>query len=109
MAFLKTTDGVNLFYNDWGAGRPVVLIHGWPLDADMWSEQAVFLAERGVRVVAYDRRGFGRSDQTSARSSTGFSLKMPFSWDFRWAVARLPVSSVEVRRTGLRARHSWLR
>jgi non-heme chloroperoxidase len=63
MAFIKAADGVNLFYNDWGHGQPVVLIHGWPLDSDMWSDQAVFLAERGFRVIAYDRRGFGRSDQ----------------------------------------------
>ena len=63
MAFLKTQDGTQLFYTDWGTGRPIVLIHGWPLDADMWADQAVALAERGYRVVAYDRRGFGRSDQ----------------------------------------------
>ncbi len=63
MAFIKTQDGTELFVNDWGSGRPVVLIHGWPLDADMWADQAVFLAEHGLRVVAYDRRGFGRSSQ----------------------------------------------
>lgn len=63
MAFLKTSDGTELFYNDWGAGQPIILIHGWPLDADMWSDQAVFLAEHGFRVIAYDRRGFGRSSQ----------------------------------------------
>lgn len=63
MAFIKTQDGTELFVNDWGSGRPVVLIHGWPLDADMWADQAVFLAEQGLRVVAYDRRGFGRSSQ----------------------------------------------
>ena len=63
MPFIKTADGTNLFYNDWGHGKPIVLIHGWPLDSDMWSDQAVFLAERGRRVIAYDRRGFGRSDQ----------------------------------------------
>jgi len=63
MAFIKTADGTELFYNDWGSGQPVVLIHGWPLDSDMWSDQAVFLAEHGCRVIAYDRRGFGRSSQ----------------------------------------------
>ncbi len=63
MPFIRTNDGTSLFYNDWGQGRPVVLIHGWPLDSDMWSDQAVFLAEHGLRVIAYDRRGFGRSDQ----------------------------------------------
>ena len=63
MPFIKTQDGTELFFNDWGSGPPVVLIHGWPLDADMWSDQATFLAENGLRVVAYDRRGFGRSSQ----------------------------------------------
>ena len=63
MAFIKAQDGTEIFYNDWGAGRPVVLIHGWPLDGDMWSDQALALAESGLRVVTYDRRGFGRSGQ----------------------------------------------
>ncbi len=63
MAFIETQDGTRLFYKDWGAGRPVVLIHGWPLDADMWEHQMPALAEAGFRVIAYDRRGFGRSDQ----------------------------------------------
>ncbi len=64
MPFLKANDGAELFYNDWGHGRPVVLIHGWPLDADMWEYQATYLAAHGCRVIAYDRRGFGRSTQT---------------------------------------------
>ncbi len=63
MPFIKATDGTQLFYKDWGHGRPVVLIHGWPLDADMWEYQAPALAHAGFRVIAYDRRGFGRSDQ----------------------------------------------
>jgi non-heme chloroperoxidase len=63
MPFLKTTDGVSLFYNDWGTGRPVVLIHGWPLNADFWEPQSTYLAANGFRVIAYDRRGFGRSEQ----------------------------------------------
>ena len=63
MATITTKDGTEIYYNDWGTGRPVVLIHGWPLDADMWSEQATFLAAHGFRAIAYDRRGFGRSSQ----------------------------------------------
>lgn len=63
MPLLPTADGTRLFYNDWGSGRPVVLIHGWPLDADMWEYQVPDLVAAGYRVVAYDRRGFGRSDQ----------------------------------------------
>ncbi|RFC62878.1 alpha/beta hydrolase [Fulvimarina endophytica] len=63
MPFLTTNDDVDLFYNDWGSGRPIVLVHGWPLNADMWAFTANQLVERGHRVVAYDRRGFGRSEQ----------------------------------------------
>ena len=63
MPFIETADKTTLFYNDWGSGPPVVLIHGWPLDADMWEYQSVFLASHGLRVITYDRRGFGRSSQ----------------------------------------------
>lgn len=63
MASIKTQDGTELYYKDWGTGRPVVLIHGWPLDADMWEYQMPTLAASGFRVIAYDRRGFGRSGQ----------------------------------------------
>lgn len=63
MAYLKTRDGVELFYKDWGQGAPVILIHGWPLAADMWDAQAMALAQAGFRAIAYDRRGFGRSGQ----------------------------------------------
>ena len=63
MPFITTRDGTNLYVKDWGSGRPVVLIHGWPLNADSWDAQAVALAEAGFRAIAYDRRGFGRSDQ----------------------------------------------
>jgi non-heme chloroperoxidase len=62
MPYITTQDGVEIFYKDWGAGTPVVLIHGWPLSGDMWDKQATFLAEHGVRVIVPDRRGFGRSD-----------------------------------------------
>lgn len=63
MPFIKAKDGTQLYYKDWGQGRPIVLIHGWPLDADMWEVQALALASNGFRVISYDRRGFGRSDQ----------------------------------------------
>ncbi len=63
MPYAKTDDGVKLYYKDWGEGPAVVLIHGWPLDADMWEYQALSLAEAGYRVISYDRRGFGRSEQ----------------------------------------------
>ncbi|TQM84480.1 non-heme chloroperoxidase [Saccharothrix saharensis] len=64
MGYVTTDDGTRIFYKDWGSGRPVVLSHGWPLNADSWDAQALFLASRGYRVVAHDRRGHGRSDQT---------------------------------------------
>jgi non-heme chloroperoxidase len=63
MPYVTTSDGVELFVKDWGRGRPVVLIHGWPLSSDTWDELALTLAENGYRAIAYDRRGFGRSDQ----------------------------------------------
>jgi non-heme chloroperoxidase len=63
MPYVKTKDDTQLYVKDWGSGRPVVLIHGWPLTADSWDDQALSLAEAGYRVIAYDRRGFGRSAQ----------------------------------------------
>jgi non-heme chloroperoxidase len=63
MPQITTRDGTQLYVKDWGSGRPVVLIHGWPLSADSWDAQAMALADAGLRAIAYDRRGFGRSDQ----------------------------------------------
>ena len=64
MSFVTTADGTQIFYKDWGSGRPVVLSHGWPLNSDSWEAQQLFLAENGFRVIAHDRRGHGRSTQT---------------------------------------------
>jgi pimeloyl-ACP methyl ester carboxylesterase len=63
MPIIKTRDGTGLYVKDWGAGRPVVLIHGWSFSADFWDYQSLALAEAGCRAISYDRRGFGRSDQ----------------------------------------------
>ena len=63
MNHVTTADNTKLYVKDWGTGRPVILLHGWPLSADSWDDQAVALAEAGHRVIAYDRRGFGRSSQ----------------------------------------------
>jgi non-heme chloroperoxidase len=63
MPYVTTADNTQIYYKDWGKGRPVVLLHGWPLSADSWEQQALGFAEAGYRVVAYDRRGFGRSGQ----------------------------------------------
>ncbi|MBB3015740.1 alpha/beta fold hydrolase [Cupriavidus alkaliphilus] len=63
MSFITTKDGTRIFYKDWGSGRPVVFSHGWPLNADAWDAQMLFLVQQGFRVIAHDRRGHGRSDQ----------------------------------------------
>jgi non-heme chloroperoxidase len=63
MSFITTQDRTNIYYKDWGAGRPVVFSHGWPLNADAWDDQMFFLASKGFRCIAHDRRGHGRSSQ----------------------------------------------
>ena len=63
MGYITTRDDAKLYVKDWGRGRPVILMHGWPLSADSWDDQAVAIADAGFRAVAYDRRGFGRSEQ----------------------------------------------
>jgi len=63
MSIIKTKDGTEIYYKDWGQGRPVVFSHGWPLSADAWDPQMLFLGQNGYRVIAHDRRGHGRSSQ----------------------------------------------
>jgi pimeloyl-ACP methyl ester carboxylesterase len=63
MNYVTTADNTQLYVKDWGSGRPVILIHGWPLSADSWDDQAMAIADAGMRAIAYDRRGFGRSSQ----------------------------------------------
>lgn len=63
MSFVTTSDGAQIFYKDWGVGQPVVFSHGWPLNADSWEAQMLFLASNGFRCIAHDRRGHGRSSQ----------------------------------------------
>jgi non-heme chloroperoxidase len=65
MPTIKTKDGTEIFFKDWGSGQPIVFSHGWPLSADDWDGQMMFFVQHGYRVVAHDRRGHGRSAQVS--------------------------------------------
>lgn len=63
MNYITTNDKTKLYVKEWGTGRPVILLHGWPLSSDSWDDQAIAIADAGYRAIAYDRRGFGRSSQ----------------------------------------------
>jgi len=65
MSTIKLKDGTEIYYKDWGTGQPLVFHHGWPLSSDEWDSQMMFFLKQGYRVIAHDRRGHGRSEQTS--------------------------------------------
>ncbi len=65
MGLLKTKDGTDISYKDWGSGQPIVFHHGWPLSSDDWDAQMLYFLGKGYRVIAHDRRGHGRSSQTA--------------------------------------------
>jgi len=66
MSTITTKDGTTIYYKDWGSGPVITFSHGWPLNADAWDGQMLFLAQNGFRVIAHDRRGHGRSGQSSS-------------------------------------------
>src|SRR5881227_1445310 len=68
MNTVRTNDGAEIYCRDWGTGPTIVFSHGWPLSSDAWAGQMLFFAQHGYRVIAHDRRGFGRSAQTPARN-----------------------------------------
>ncbi|MEU9063459.1 alpha/beta hydrolase, partial [Streptomyces sp. NPDC048430] len=82
---------IRLYYEDHGSGRPVVLVHGWPLNAASWEKQAAALLDAGHRVITYDRRGFGRSDQPD----TGYDYDT-FAADLHQLIVQLDLSDVSL-------------
>lgn len=63
MSFIKTNDNTQLFYQDWGTGQPIVFLHAWAMNSDMWEKQMLYFDDQNMRCIAYDRRGHGRSDR----------------------------------------------
>src|SRR6266446_1886454 len=94
MPTITTKDGTEIFYKDWGSGQPIVFSHGWPLSADDWDTQMLFFLKHGYRVIAHDRRGHGRSTQTSeghdmdhyaaADGEDGEKSRRPSQRSIRW-------------------------
>src|SRR5215471_3660212 len=68
MTIVRTKDGAEIHYKDWGDGQAVVFCHGWPLSSEAWTSQMLFLTQHGFRTIAHDRRGHGRSSQTSSHN-----------------------------------------
>jgi pimeloyl-ACP methyl ester carboxylesterase len=66
LTLIKTKDGTEIFFKDWGSGQPIVFHHGWPLSGDDWDTQMLFFVQKGYRVIAHDRRGHGRSTQVGS-------------------------------------------
>ncbi|MDG6079661.1 alpha/beta hydrolase [Erythrobacter litoralis] len=87
MSYFETRDGTNIRYKELGEGRPVILIHGWPLSSDSWDSVMMALADKGMRAIAYDRRGFGRSDH----AKTGYDYDT-FSDDLADLISHLDLA-----------------
>src|SRR5512145_3094686 len=89
MSKITTKDGTQIYYKDWGAGKPVVFSPGWPLNADSWEAQMLFLASAGYRCIAHDRRGHGRSGQP-----WGGNDMDTYSDDLSWLIEALDLRGV---------------
>ncbi len=124
MSIITTTDGTNIFYKDWGPkdAQPIVFHHGWPLSADDWDNQMLFFLSQGYRVIAHDRRGHGRSDQTDAGNDmdtyAADVAEMAGQLDLKDAIhvghstpaaAKLPAMSQILRPAALPKPLSWAR
>lgn len=78
MSTFVTRDGTSIYFKDWGSGKPVLFSHGWPLDADMWDSQMEFLASRGYRAIAFDRRGSAdRASRGTVTTTTPSPMTLP--------------------------------
>ena len=108
----ENSGNIDLYYEDHGAGKPVVLIHGWPLSGGSWEKQTTALLAAGFRVITYDRRGFGQSEQADRRattttrsprtctSSSPNSICATSRWSaFRWAAAKWPATWAHTARS----------
>jgi non-heme chloroperoxidase len=98
MSTITTKDGTDIYYKDWGTGPVVTFSHGWPLNADAWDGQMLFLVQNGYRCVALDRRGHGRSSQASAHNDMD-----GYADDLAAVIEALDLR--EATRQGIMARH----
>jgi non-heme chloroperoxidase len=114
MPVLTVSDGTDIYFKDWGAGQPVVFSHGWPLSADAWDDQMLFLAASGYRCIAHDRRGHGRSSQPWGGNEMNtyaddllalvesLDLRMPSTSDIRPVAVKSRGISAAMARSGRR-------
>jgi len=90
MSTITVKDGTTIYYKDWGKGPVVTFSHGWPLNADAWDGQMLFLAQNGFRAIAHDRRGHGRSSQASSGNEDRKSTRLNSSHELK---SRMPSSA----------------